>query len=371
MWKGRGDDGFAFIDHIPKALRLGKPNNTEMSIQLINGSVIQFVGATNIDSIRGSNPLTVAYSEFAYLNPKVRDILSPILAQNKGIEILNSTPNGKGEAYKIFKSACANSEDWCTDYKTVDDTFLDDGVTPIISKADIDLFRRSGMAEEMIQQEFYCSWESGSVGAYYTKQITAAELEGRIHCWKINPKIPVYTFWDMGIGDSTAIWFMQPDGGKLKMVYYYEACGEGFAHYNKKLKELTLEYGFKYAKHYGPHDLRQRQWGESPKSISRIAQENGINFMIVPNISKADGINAVRAIFPDVVFHEALCEAGIQCLTHYRKEFDEENRVFKDKPLHDWSSHGADAFRYFAVMWRDLYSRPEMSKPRTFQNAYS
>lgn len=343
----------------------------EMSQTLINGSIIQLIGATNIDSIRGSNPCSIAYSEFMYLNPNVRDVLSPILAQNGGIEILNGTPNGKGPAYNIFKSARANTAEWCTEYLTVDDTFKEDGITPIISNEQIEIFRQSGMAEEMIQQEFYCSWDSGSVGAYYTKQMSCAELEGRICNFQIHPNLPVFTFWDMGRGDMTSIWFLQPEGDKLRMVYFYETNGEGFEHYAKVLRDVSNKFGFKYAQHFGPHDLQQRQWGATLRSVIKIAAESGINFLLAPNIGIQEGIDAVRHIFPKIWFHSDNCQKGIEAITAYKKEWDSDNRVFKKTPLHDWSSHCADALRYFAVAWSEMYTRPDINSPRKILNKFS
>lgn len=369
IWKGRGSDGLAFIDHIPKQL-IKKINNMEMIIELINGSIIQLLGASNVDTVRGSNPVTIAYSEFMYLSPYVRDTLSPILAENGGIEILNGTPNGKGPAYKVFTHARSANDEWCTTYLTVKDTFREDGITPVISLAQIDEFRRSGMSEEMIQQEFYCSWDSGSPGAYYTQWITSAEIEGRVENFTIQRNLPVMTFWDIGIGDSTAIWFLQVDGNKLKMVYYYENNGQGFDHYNQKLHEVSSMFGFKYVAHFGPHDMANRQWGATLKSTLAIARECGINFRITPKLSKQEGIEAVRRIFKDVWIHKVYCEHGLEALRHYKKEWNEDLRDYHDKPLHDWSSHAADAFRYFSVAYLENYTRPDLNSPMVFENAF-
>ena len=370
IWKGRGSDGLNFLDHIPAILKKGRPNSLEMYQDLENGSTIQIVGASNIDSIRGSNPRVVICSEFTYMSPYVRETYSPILAENGGIEILNGTPNGKGPPYKTFMYARSNPKEWCSTYLTVNDTFREDKKTPVITEAQINEFRLSGVSEEMIQQEYYCSWDSGSVGAYYTRQITEAHIEGRISNFEIKKNLKVLTFWDIGIGDSTAIWFLQPDGDKLKMINYYEACGHGFDHYQKVLREFAFNHGITYSHHFGPHDLRNRQWGETVKSTLRIAQECGISFMIAPDISIQQGINAVRKIFPQVVFHAKNCEAGIEALTHYKKLWDDELRVFKDAPLHDWSSHCADSFRYFAVSWMEHFVRPDLSRPVHFENKF-
>lgn len=339
-----------------------------MSIEFINGSILQLVGSSNIDNLVGSNPIALAYSEFPLHNPMVRQFLSPILAENKGIEILNGTPRGKGPSYEIFKSALSDPT-WCVRHLTVDQTRRSDG-TPVITQEEIESFKRSGMADEMVAQEFYCDWASGNVGAFYTKEIQRAELEGRICDFDIT-RHNCFAWWDIGIADATAIWIMQPIGANLRMVFYYESTGQGFEHYAQVINEFTQRHGCKIVYHFGPHDLQQRQWGAAPRTTLNIARDYGINFLIVPNVSIDDGIQSVKAIFAEVWFHATACSKGIEALTHYRREYDYDLRTFKPKPLHDWSSHCADAFRYFAVQWRYQFQRPDLNVPKKFANLYT
>lgn len=366
IWKGRGEDGIRFIDHIPQEL-IKRTNDTEMSIEFINGSILQLSGSSNIDNLVGSNPIVIAYSEFPLHNSLARQLLSPILAENNGLEILNGTPRGRGPAYDTFKSALG-SKDWYVQYLTVDDTRRPDG-TPVITQEEIESFRMSGMDEEIIQQEFYCNWDSGNVGAFYTREMQAAEAEGRISNWEIN-RLSCYAFWDIGIADATSIWIMQPDGYQLKMIGYIEATGQGFEYFAREVGAFCERYGVKIRYHFGPHDLQQRQWGAAPRTALRIAQDCGINFLIVPNVSIEDGIQSVKALFPTVYFHHSNCSKGIEALRHYRREYDYDLRTFKKIPLHDWSSHCADAFRYFAVQWMQQFARPDMNVPRKFLNLY-
>lgn len=368
IWKGRGGDkdGMRFIDHIPKEI-IKKKNELEMAIEFHNGSILQLAGSSNIDNLVGSNPVIIAYSEFPLHNPLVRQLLSPILAENNGVEILNGTPRGKGPAYEIFKAA-VNNPTWCVRHLTVEQTKRADG-TPVITQEEIDSFRKSGMDEEIIAQEFYCDWSSGNVGAFYTAEMQTAENQGRICNFEIN-KLPCFAFFDVGIADATSIWILQPDGGMLKMIYYYEATGQGFEHYAQVLNAFKERFGVKILYHFGPHDLMQRQWGGAPRTALRIAQDCGINFLIVPNVSIEDGIQSVKAIFPQVWIHMEHCAKGIEALRHYRREYDYELRTYKKAPLHDWSSHCADSFRYFAVQWMHQFSRPDLNVPRKFHNAY-
>lgn len=367
IWKGRGEDGIRFIDHIPPEL-IKRTNDTEMSIEFINGSILQLAGSSNIDNLVGSNPLVVAYSEFPLHNPLARQLLSPILAENNGLEVLNGTPRGRGPAYEVFKQA-VNNPQWYVQYLTVDDTKRPDG-TPVISQEEIQSFRSSGMAEEIIAQEFYCNWDSGNVGAFYTQDMQEAEAEGRICTWEIE-RLPCYAFWDIGIADATSIWIMQPDGYKLKMIGYIESTGQGFEYYAREINAFCERFNLKIRYHFGPHDLNQRQWGAAPRTALKIAQDCGINFLIVPNVSIEDGIQSVKSLFPQVFFHSDNCAKGIEALRHYRREYDYDLRTFKKAPLHDWSSHCADAFRYFAVQWLQQFSRPDMNVPRKFLNSYT
>ena len=367
IWKGRGEDGTRFIDHIPEQL-IKRTNDMEMSIEFINGSILQLAGSSNIDNLVGSNPLVVAYSEFPLHNPLARQLLSPILAENSGLEILNGTPRGRGPAYEIFKQALSNQE-WYTQYLTVEDTKRDDG-SPVISMEEIDSFRNSGMDEEIIQQEFYCNWDSGNVGAFYTREMQLAEVEKRICTWKIE-RLACFAFWDIGIADATSIWIMQPDGHALKMIGYIESTGQGFEYYAREVQAFCQRFNVRIQYHFGPHDLQARQWGAAPRTAIKIAQDCGINFLIVPNVSIEDGIQSVKALFPQVWFHEEHCAKGVEALRHYRREYDYDRRTYKSIPLHDWSSHCADSFRYFAVQWLQQYARPDMNVPRKFANTYT
>jgi hypothetical protein len=364
IWKGMIGDGRSFVSMIPKQL-VNKINNTNMSVELINGSVIQLGGGKNFDTLMGTNPVGIVLSEFALHSPLVLPYLSPILVENGGWLICQTTPRGKNHAYKTFLAA-NNDDDWFVRRWSIAETKKHDG-TPVISDKQIDAERRSGVSEELIRQEWMLDWNIGNVGAYFTQELDDAEYGGRICNWTINPNLPVYTFWDLGISDATAIWFMQPDGYDLKMVYYYEDTGKGFHHYACVLDDLKIRFGFKYKYHYAPHDAKNRQWGYTPRSTLALAAECGITFLLVPNTTIDTRIQAAKAIFPQVWIHQNNCALGLEALRSYMREYDEENRCFKDKPFHNWASHSSDSFSYFAVTWRETFQRPEMSMPTTYQ----
>ncbi|RSV83487.1 terminase [Klebsiella aerogenes] len=190
-------------------------------------------------------------------------------------------------------------------------------------------------------------------GAYYAKQFRWLYTNKRIGKIPDNSHLPVHTFWDIGVGDSTAIWFVREVGEEFHIIDYYENSGEGLRHYMKVLKDRGYEYG----EHWGPHDIDNREFGADAKSRRELAQEGyeidgqvySMTFQVVPKVGVDTGIESVREILPSCVFDEEKCAEGISHLEGYRKEWDDKRGCWKDKPLHDFTSHGADGFRYFAV----------------------
>ena len=206
-------------------------------------------------------------------------------------------------------------------------------------------------------------------GAYYAKQIENARADGRIGRIPLESTLPVHTFWDLGIADATAIWLVQQAGQELRVVGYYENSNEGLQHYVNWLHDFRDRHSITYGDHWAPHDIQVREL-TTGKTRKDQARQMGINFRVTPNIPLADGIEASRRIIPRCWFDQERCADGLRALSYYRTEYDEEKRVFKDRPLHDWSSHGADAFRYFAVAWRDKRDE-SLTKPVRMQQDWS
>lgn len=353
IWDGIDEDGFRFLDHIPKEIRKGEPNGTELKVQLINGSIIQVIGTDNFDSIRGTNPVGCVFSEFAFQDPRAWDVVRPILRKNGGWAIFNTTPNGENHAYDMFEMAQGNDK-WFSQLLTIDDT-------GILSEDDIAEERAEGMSEEMIQQEFYCSFESGTVGSYYNRVIKQAIDDGRIGEYKYNPDYPVFTGWDVGVSDDTVIWFYQEIKDRLVFIDYYEFRDTGMGHYAKILADKP----YTYARHELPHDARQRQKAEQADRIVDIL--GGLldaPIDVVPQTSNVlSDINLVRATFPEIYIDQENCAVGIRALKAYHKEYDHKRKVFKNNPDHDWSSHPADAFRTAVLAYKGIKeSEIELSK---------
>lgn len=353
IFDGMTDEGRRYMDMFPPDLIARKPNETEMKVTFKNHSIWQVVGSDNYNAIVGPNPVGCVFSEYALQNPQAWDFIRPILSANDGWAIFLFTPRGHNHGYKLFNDAkllaAENPNEWFVELLTVDHT------VNVIPHERIEKDRAEGMADEMIQQEYFCSFEAPLFGSYYGKLLAQAEAEGRIGNVPYEPGVLVSTWWDLGVGDATAIWFGQAVGQEIHLIDYYETSGEGLNHYKKILQEKP----YNYAQHWAPHDIEVRELGTG-KSRRETARELGIDFQLAPNFPVDDGINAARMILPRCWFDQKKTKEGIEALKQYHKEWDDKARHFKDHPCHDWASHGADAFRYFAVS----YQRDEIRDPR-------
>lgn len=341
LWDGVDKDGFRLLHHIPLDLIDGSPNVTEMKIRLKNGSLIQIIGTNNIDSIVGTNPIGCVFTEYSLQDPKAWSFIRPILVENGGWAVFNGTPRGANHFKDIYEMAKGNPE-WFSQLLTVRDT-------KIISEEDVQAERDSGMSEDFIQQEFYCSFTLGVEGSYYARYMEAARNEGRTSNVPWDRQSRVYTAWDIGFGDSTAIVFYQIAGQEIHIIDYYENHGEGLPHYAGILKEK----GYIYADHFAPHDIESHSFS-SGLSAKEVGASLGIRFITLPTLKLRleDGIEALRGLFPRLWIDQTRCKQLIKCLENYRKEFDTRLETYKDRPLHDKYSHGADAARYMAIATR-------------------
>jgi len=355
LWDGMDRDGFKFLDHFPNLL-VSRTNTTEMSIELKNGSIFKIRGTDKREPV-GINPVGVVFSEFSRQNPAAGwDLVRPILAENQGWAVFNFTPRGKNHAYRLYRMAKENPEWFCQ--------LLRADETGAITKEAIESERASGMSEEMIQQEFYCSFDIGTEGSYYGRSMTQLWAKGQICDVDYNANFPVYTAWDIGIGDSTAIWFFQLFGGRIQCIDYYESYGEGLGHYVDVLHHKPYDYGA----HFLPHDAAQRQFQKDGSVVSVLDMAVGLLEHIEPLSGKCitsvigldrhaieQGIEHVRSVLQQenfVWFDKTRCSTGIDCLENYHKPYKDRLETYGDKPEHDWSSHGADAFRYLCMAYR-------------------
>lgn len=344
IWDGINNDGRRMLDYIPKSIIDGNPNNTEMKIW-INGmkgqSLIQLIGSDSYDSIMGTNPRGIAFSEWSLMDPTVYDFVRPILAANGGWCVFLYTPRGKNHGWDLSEIARRNPDEWFHEILTIRDT-------GVLTDEQIESERRKGMPEDMIQQEYFCNFSRGQEGSYYGRQMEDLRKKGRICNVEPDPAVPVRTYWDLGIGDSTAIWFAQFVAKEIHLINYYENSGEGLAHYSRIVDEYRRETGCVYDLHMAPHDIQAREL-TTGKTRLETARRLGLSFRVAPKLSLESGIESVRMLLSRCWFDEKRCDHGIKCLENYRKEYNEKFRVYGDKPKHDYSSHGADAFRALAV----------------------
>lgn len=302
---------------------------------------IMLLGAENPGSLKGLYLDGVILDEFAECDPRVwGEVVRPALSDRMGWAIFIGTPKGQNHFYDVYQTALANPSNWFSAiYKA--------SQTNIIPKAELEQAKQE-MSEEEYEQEFECSFSAALVGAYYGKQMSEAEKTGRITKIPYDPALGVQTFWDLGIGDTTAIWFAQVLGKEIRLIDYYETSGQGLDHYVKYLKDKP----YIYDEHFLPHDAAARELGTG-RTRQEVLLKHGIRGTIVPRQSVDDGINAVRMILPRCHFDVDKCKRGIEALKSYERKWDAKNKLFVDKPKHNWASHGSDAFRMLGLALKE------------------
>ena len=350
IWDGIDREGRKMIDQaFPKEMRqAANPiNNSDMQIRFRNGSIYQVVGSDNYDSLIGANPIGVIFSEYAVADPKAWDYIRPILAENGGWALFIYTPRGKNHGKKLYDMAKGNPR-WFSSLLTVEDTFRPDG-THVIGPDIIQEERAEGMSEEKILQEYFCSFEAGMEGAFYTAELNIAEEDGRIGHFPHDPGKQVQTWWDIGFRDATSIIFTQRgDDGKPILIDYLEARNKALDEWIRDVRSLPYDYD----EHWGPHDLENHDF-TTGKTRVEFALALQFAFDIVAKIPVQDGIDATRSIIRTARFNEPKVGRLLDGLYSYRREYDDRLQMFRDKPLHDWASHPADAMRYLSVGWSD------------------
>lgn len=320
----------------------GVPNESELRVDLPwNGARLRLYGADNPDALRGIYLDGVVLDEYADMRPSVwGEIIRPMLADRGGWATFIGTPKGRNEFFALWQRAQADPA-WYS-------VMLRASETGLLDAAELD-DARATMTPEQYEQEFECSFEAAILGAYFGKEVADAERAGRITAVPYEPELPVHTAWDLGIGDSTAIWFFQVAGSEVRVIDHYESSGQGLKHYAAELGSRPYQYGNDYV----PHDAKVRELGTGRTRVETLIGM-GRKPVLVPNHKVMDGINAARMTIPLCWFDAAKCADGIEALRQYRAEFDEKLRTFKDAPRHDWASHSADAYRYLAMAYREM-----------------
>ncbi len=333
------DVAWTYLKRYARPLLAAEPNESELRVDLINGARIRLYGADN-ERMRGVYLDGVIMDEFGDMNPAIwTDVVRPALSDRKGWATFIGTPKGKNGFFKIWQDA-QSDPGWYSLMLKADET----GLIEAEELADA----RKQMGEDRFAQEYLCSFDAAIQGAFYAEQMRRADEEGRIGKVPIDRGLPVHTAWDLGISDSTAVWFIQTLGKERRLIDYYESSGVGLDHYAAVLKER----GYLYGQHYFPHDVANKELGTGKSRVDTL-KGMGITPEVVPVSSVMDGINAVRRMIDQCWFDNERCARGIEALKAYRREYDDKLKDWKMNPLHDWSSHGADALRTFACGYED------------------
>ena len=335
LWDGMDREGMPFLNHFPKEAFPQRKNDI-MQIKAENGSIFQIIGTDRLDVV-GTNPVGVVFSEYSLQNPKGWEYVRPILAENGGWAAFNFTPRGYNHAKDLYDMA-KNNPDWYCSLLTVDDTHA-------ITMQAIEDERRAGMSDAMIQQEFYCSFESGLEGAYYAHIIADLRRRNQITAVPHDPSGLVFTSWDLGF-DCTSIWFFQIVGREIHIIDYYDNTGKPIDFYVAILTERKADNGYNYGTFYMPHDANKREM-TSNTTLSAAVKKLGYTVHTMERELNVDfGINRVMQTMPRCWFDAVKCEHGLIGLMNYRRVYNETLRVYMESPLHDWASHPADSFRY-------------------------
>jgi phage terminase large subunit len=338
LFEGMTNEGQRIIDFIPKEL-IKNINIQQMKVTLVNGSQIIFTGSNNFDNLRGYNAVGVVISEAAYSHPRCYPTLRPMLTGNDGFVMMVSTPFADNHFYTLFEVAKNFPKEWYSLFLTVDET-------KHITREQIQFEIDSGeLSPDMAEQEYFCSFSIGAIGAYYAKYLNRMELNDQIGHVDWEPNYPVSTAWDIGVNDQTVILFLQQIGRQINIIDMYINSDVGMEHYINVVQSKD----YVYAKHIGPHDLEVRDWTAGGMTRREKAAQLDFNFEVAPKLSLIDGIESVRTTLPRIYIDDRKCKQLISALRNYRKEYNQETKTYANKPLHDYNSHIADALRYLCV----------------------
>lgn len=359
--KRRIDEAF------PKELREVTREN-EMLIRMKNGSTWQVVGSDNYNSLVGSPPVGIVFSEWALSDPSSWAYLRPILRENGGWALFIYTPRGRNHGATTFEAAKDDPAEWFAEKLTAEQT-------GVFSKAQLDqelkeYIREFGRddGESRFRQEYLCDFNIAVIGAYYGRQMTEAEDEGRIGKIAHNRDLKVDTWWDLGRADATSVWFVQHALNQVHVIDHFSVNGAEPADLAVMLQERREQCHYVYGEHLFPHDGGAIKQGMGGQSLADMMDALGFTIEVPPRHDIAPGIAKVRQLLARCYFDREKCARGIESLRNYHKEWNDKTRSFAPTPKHDWSSHDADAFRTGAmadhdynearILPRDRYSRP-------------
>ena len=323
-----------------------KANQSELWVELVNGAKIRLFGADNPDALRGLYLDGVVLDEYADMKPRLwGEIVRPLLTDRQGWATFIGTPKGHNAFYEIYNEAQKNPN-WYVKTLRADQS----GLLPESELLDA----QATMSDNQYEQEFLCSFEAAIIGAYYGQEMRRITDLERITTVDYDPMFPCHTVWDLGYNDSTSIIWWQCVYGEIRVLDHHSSNGQPISYYTGLLSQKEDEFGYKYGTHWLPHDARAKTLASGGKSIiEQISAKIDLKHLkIVPNLSIQDGIQASRLALTRTWFDNR-CEELIECLRQYQREWDDDKKVFRDRPKHDWTSHSSDAYRYLSIVWKD------------------
>lgn len=321
--------------------------DTDMFIRFKNGSTWQVVGSDNFNSLVGSPPIGIVFSEYALANPQSWAILRPILRENGGWAMFITTPRGHNHAKMLLDSALV-SDGWFGEVSTVRDT---GAMTQVEQDEELAMYMRENgpdAGRALYQQEYECSFDAAIMGAFYAGEIGRAIQENRISNVPYDRALGVTTYWDLGLDDATAVWFCQTIGKEIRLIEYKEWTQTPLT--SVAAEVMGMPYSF--TSHVLPHDAAAREM-TSGRSREEVLRNILQRIEIMPQAPVEDGINAVRTLFDRMWFDKAKTEQGVEALRNYARAWDEKNKIFRQQPLHNWASHGSDAMRQLAQHFKE------------------
>jgi hypothetical protein len=339
--------GLRRIDEaFPRRMR-ERTRDDEMKLHLKSGSTWQVMGSDNFNSLMGSPPRGVVFSEWALSKPDAWSYIRPILAENGGWAVFLWTPRGRNHATRAFESRRQRPAEWFTQKSPASETdvFTDEQ----LARERAELVAELGSEEEGLARfasEYLVDFDAAAPGAYYAALLSQAERDGRIGRVPYDPALKVDTAWDLGIDDYTAIWFFQQAGREVRAIDYFETTGEGL---NAIVGQAIAGRPYVYGAHHLPHDVMVRELGAAGRSRLETLAGLGVGPISVgAAMDPEERVNAGRLLIPITWFDAEKCAGGLERLRAYRKRWNRATRTYGG-PLHDAASHGADAFGEFAA----------------------
>lgn len=350
-WVQAKDIAWLYLKHYcaPLIELGGKTNESELSVTLPhNNALIKLYGADNAERMRGVYWDGIVVDEAQGIKKTVlTQIIMPALADRLGWLDVSGTPKGwenlLGELAKIAK----DDPEWFFQVLRASET----GIIPIEELARQKLM----MPDNEYAQEFECSFDAAITGSVYGQWLSDKELRKDLY----DPELPVHTAWDLGFDDATSIWFWQIINSEIRLIDYYENNGQDIEHYCSFLKSRKYPYG----KHFVPHDAAYKLLAAGGRSIVQQAYALGVKMFVVAATSQQNGIEAARKTLERSYFDEKTA-AGFGALKQYQFEFDDDKKIFRNKPRHDWTSHAADAYEIIGQVWRNPVISETDEKPK-------